>query len=73
MPVYTVTTKKNAPGAWHDNVENVQREPGTSYETDQERAEQVKERLPEYVDIHEKAVPKKAAPRKRTPKKTTAE
>ena len=55
MPVYTVTTKNNAPGAWHDNVENVQREPGTSYETDRERAEQVKERLPEYVDIKPKA------------------
>lgn len=60
MAVYVVTTREDAPGAWRDRVTGVERNPGTSYETDQERAEQVKERLPEYVDIAAKPTKKTA-------------
>lgn len=64
MAVYIVTTLQTAPGGWHDNVEGVERDVGSSFETDQKRAEQIKQTLPDFVDIKPKAEPKKAAPKK---------
>lgn len=58
MTAYIVTTREDAPGAWHDNILGVEHEPGTSYETDKARAEQVMRILPEYVEISEKTAKK---------------